>query len=216
LNTVSRTTRVQVVDNHAVVRLGLQFMLEGHSDIEVVVKSDCGKCAIHDYSKHQPDIVIMALSMAGISGTEAMRHILAKDLHAKVIVFSFHHNPVLISRVMQSRAMGYLCKRCDSEVLITAVRQVAHGNKYIDPGLSGREARKETSGANGPLQRLTMREFEIFLMLADGKSAKDIAKILHLSPNTVRNHQNSIMHKLNISNKAKLVHIALQAGLLND
>jgi len=184
--------------------------------MEVVAESDCGECATQDYMEHQPDIVIMDLAMPGIGGMEAMRHVLAKDSHAKIIVLSCYDSPVMISRAMQSHAMGYLSKGCSPKVLIKAVRQVAHGNKYIDPALANRMFEGDITGAREPLQRLTMREFEIFLMLADGQSAVEIAKELHLSPNTVRNHQNSIMHKLNIHNKAKLVHIAIQARLLGN
>jgi len=212
---MNQVIRVQVVDDHAVVRFGLKCIFESCFDIEVVVESDCGKCATDDYMEHQPDIVMMDLNMPGMGGMEAMRHILARDRHAKIVVLSFYDSSTMISRVMQSRAMGYLVKGSGPKVLIEAVRRVAHGAKYIDPALVNRITKEDISGASEPLQRLTMREFEIFLMLADGESAKDIAKTLYLSSNTVRNHQNNIMHKLNIHNKAELVHIAIQAGLLN-
>jgi len=212
---LNQVIRVQVVDDHAVVRLGLKYILENQNNIEVVAESGCGECAAQDYMEHQPDIVMMDLNMPGMGGLEAMRHILAKNSHAKIIVLSFHDSPAMISRVMQSHAMGYLMKGSDPKALIKAVWQVALGNKYIDPALASQMVEEGVSGASEPLQRLTMREFEIFLMLADGKSVKNIAKALHLSPNTVRNHQNSIMNKLNTHNKAELVHIAIQAGLLN-
>jgi len=212
---MNQVIRVQVVDDHAIVRFGLKCIFESCHDLEMVAESDCGECAADDYIAHHPDIVMMDLNMPGMGGMEAMRHILAKDLHAKIIVLSFYDSSTMISRAMQSHAMGYLCKGCSPKVLIKAVRQVAHGKKYLDPALASRMVEEGITGASEPLQRLTMREFEIFLMLADGQAVTEIAKALHLSPNTVRNHQNSIMHKLNTHNKAELVHIAIQAGLLN-
>ncbi len=214
-NAMPQVIRVQVVDDHVVVRFGLKCILESHPDIEVVAESNCGECAARDYMEHRPDIMMMDLNMPGMGGMEAMRHILVRDKHAKIIVLSVHDSPVMISRAMQSHAMGYLSKGCSPKVLIKAIRQVAHGNKYIDPALANRMFEEDITGASEPLQFLTMREFEIFLMLADGQAVTDIAKTLHLSPNTVRNHQSSIMHKLNIHNKTKLVHIAIQTGLLN-
>jgi len=213
---MNQAIRVQVVDDHAVVRFGLKCIFESCHDLKVVAESDCGECATDDYIAHHPDIVMMDLNMPGMGGMEAMRHILAKDSHAKIIVLSFYDSPTMISRVMQSRAMGYLYKGCNPKVIIKAVRQVAHGKKYLDPALASRMNEEGISGASEPLQRLTVREFEIFMMLAEGQSAAEIAKALYLSPNTVRNHQNSIMHKLNIHNKAKLANIAMQAHLLND
>jgi len=213
---MDHTIHVQVVDDHAVVRFGLRCIFESCPDIEVVTESGCGEYAAHDYVEHQPDVVMMDLNMPGMDGMEAMRHILAKDPHAKIIVLSFYDSPTMISRVMQSKAMGYLMKGSNPETLIKAVRQVARGNQYIDPALASQMTEEGISGASEPLQRLTTREFEIFLMLADGQSAVEIARVLHLSSNTVRNHQNSIINKLNIRNKAELVHIAIQARLLSD
>jgi len=114
--------RVQVVDDHAVVRFGLKCIFESCPDIEVVAESDCGECATDDYMEHQPDIVMMDLNMPGMGGMEAMRHILARNPHAKIVVLSFYDSSTMISRVMQSRAMGYLCKECNPTVLIEAVR----------------------------------------------------------------------------------------------
>ncbi|MDQ6959261.1 MAG: response regulator transcription factor [Mariprofundaceae bacterium] len=216
MNATPQPIRVQIVDDQPVVRFGLRSILESCHDIEVVAESDSGECAAQDYMAHQPDIVIMDIVMPGMGGLEAMRHIFAKNPHAKIIVLSVHDNPDMIRRAMQSHAMGYLSKGCSSKRLIEAIRQVAQGKKYIDTALTTRMAEEYMFGASEPLQKLTKREFEIFLMLADGQSVVGIARTLHLSPNTVRNHQSSIMHKLNIHNKIELLHIAIQAGLLDD
>lgn len=211
-----KAIRVQVVDDHALVRFGVQCVLESQPDIKVVVESDCGECAADDYMRHKPDIVVMDLNMPGMSGTEAMRHILARDPQAKIVVLSIYDTPAMVFRAMESHAMAYVSKGCDPKLLIKAVRQAARGKKYIEPGLSSRMREKDISDISEPLRTLTRREFEIFMMLVDGESARDIAKALHLSPNTVHNHQNRIMQKLNTHNKAELVHTALQAGLLNE
>jgi len=207
--------RIQLADDHAVVRAGLRRLLEDESDIEVVVESDCGESAMRDYERYRPDLTIMDLSMPGVGGIEALRRIKIRHPDARILALSFHDNTTVSLRAMQAGAMGYLTKGGKPGLLIEAVRQLMQDRTFIEPVVAKKMVVESTHGKAHLLERLTTRELEIFMMLAKGQSVKEIARILYLSSNTVRNHQNSIMNKLDTHNKAELVHIAIQAGLLN-
>jgi len=214
LATTGKMIRVQLVDDHAVVRAGFKRLLEDEEDIEVVIESDCGEAAMLDYEQYRPDVTIMDLTMPGMGGLEATRRIRIKYPDARILALSFHNNTTISSRVMKAGAMGYLSKGSNPALLIEAVRQLMQGNTYIEPDIAKKIAAENVSGETSLLDRLTIRELEIFLMLAEGQSVADIARTLYLSPNTVGNHQNSIMRKLDISNKAELARLAMQENMI--
>lgn len=205
--------RIQLVDDHAVVRAGFRRLLEDENDIKVVVESNCGEVAIRDYETYKPDIIIMDLAMPGIGGLTALRRIKAKYPDARILALSFHDNPTILSKVMQAGAMGYLTKGSKPALLIEAVKQLMQGNTYIEPAIA-KKASAERCNEKTQLSHLTIRELEIFMMLAGGMSVADIAQTLYISPNTVGNHQNSIMRKLNIRNKAELVQLAMRESII--
>jgi len=206
--------RVQLVDDHAMVRAGFKRLLEDEDDIEVVAESNCGEAAMRDYERYRPDLIIMDMAMPGISGLEALQRIKIRHPDAKILALSFHANTTIPSRVIQAGGMGYLSKGSNPALLIEAVRQLMRGKTYIEPAIAKKMSEENVSGKANLLNRLTSRELEIFLKLAEGQSVADIAKTLYLSPNTVGNHQNSIMNKLNIRNKAELARLAMQENLI--
>jgi len=206
--------RIQLADDHTMVRAGFRHLLEDQGNITVVVESDCGEDAVRDYQQYTPDIVIMDLAMPGIGGIEAIRRITSKHPDARILVLSFHDNPGIPSRVIKAGAMGYLTKGSDPALLLKAVQQLMQGKTYIEPAIAEKMDTANTSPEKGQLDRLTTRELEIFLMLAEGLSVNEIARTLHISPNTAGNHQNSIMNKLHIHNKAELVRLAMQESII--
>jgi len=206
--------RIQLVDDHPVVRAGLRRLLEDEEDIEVVAESGSGETAMQDYESYKPDVIIMDLAMPGMGGLEALRRIKIRHSDARILALSFHDNATIPVRVMKEGAMGYLTKGGNPALLIKAIRQLMQGKTYVEPGIAKKMAAENRSGKAGLLNRLTTRELEIFLMLADGQSVVDIARTLYLSPNTVGNHQNNIMHKLNIHNKAELARLAMQENMI--
>jgi len=206
--------RVQLVDDHDVVRAGLRRLLEDESDIEVVGESASGEQAVRDYEQCTPDVVVMDIAMPGIGGLEAIRRIRAKHPDARLLVLSFHDNAIIASKAMRAGAMGYVTKGSNPALLIDAVRHLKRGQQYIEPEIAGKMAANSTVGETGLLGTLTIREMEIFLMLAEGRSVTDIARVLHISPNTVGNHQHSIMQKLHIHNKAELARLAMAMEML--
>jgi len=133
---------------------------------------------------------------------------------AKILALSFHDNTIIPLRVVRAGGMGYLSKGSNPALMIEAVRQLVQGKTYIEPAIAKKISDENASCKISPVNRLTTRELEIFLKLAEGLSVNDIAKTLYISPNTVGNHQNSIMNKLNIRNKAELVRLAMQENLI--
>jgi len=206
--------RVHLADDHPVVRAGLRRLLEDEDDIEIIAVSGSGGAAMQDFEQYRPDVTIMDLAMSGMGGLEALRRIKIRHPGARILALSFHTNSTILLRAMKEGAMGYLTKGSNPALLIEAVQQLMRGNRYIEPDMARKMAVDHRSGETTPLDRLTTRELEIFLMLAEGQSVAEIARILYISPNTAGNHQNSIMHKLNIHNKAELARLAMQENII--
>jgi two-component system, NarL family, invasion response regulator UvrY len=196
------------------VRMGFRLLLEAAPDIHVAAEAQNGEQACQLYAKVQPDVIIMDLSMPGIGGLEALKRILAKDRGACVLVLSAHDDTMHPKRVLEAGALGYLSKRSAPEELLTAVRQVAKRKVFLEPGLAQQLAVEQLTGERNPVEILSAREFEVFMLLAGGKSVTEIAKMLFLSPRTVGTHLYNIKQKLKAGNSAEIALIAMRAGLL--
>ncbi|WP_205617174.1 response regulator [Pelomicrobium methylotrophicum] len=206
--------KVMLVDDHAVVRMGFRLLLESTPDIKVVAEADTGEQALKGYQEARPDVVVMDLSMPGMGGIEAVKRLLAKDKQARILVLSAHDDTLHPRRVLEAGALGYLSKRSAPEELIQAVRHVAAGKVFLEPAIAQQLAIQQVTGTRNPVEVLSPREFELFLLLAQGKTVAEIAEMLYLSPRTVGTHLYNIKQKLNASNAAELALIAMRAGLL--
>ncbi|NLG74808.1 MAG: response regulator transcription factor [Xanthomonadaceae bacterium] len=207
--------RVLLVDDHTVVRFGFRLLLEGAADVQVVGEADSGESAYAMYPRCEPDIVIMDLSMPGMGGIEALKRIRTHYPDARLLALSAHDDAMHARRALVQGALGFLSKRSAPEVLLEAVRSVAAGNRYLDPSLAQELALAEIDGVSEtPLERLSEREFEVFLRLARGAAVQAIANDLNLSASTVGTHLYNIKQKLGASNQAELTLIALRAGLI--
>jgi len=207
--------KVLLTDDHEVVRAGYARLLESTPDIDVVAEASSGEEACIGYSEYQPDVLIMDLNMPGMGGLEACRRIMARDPKANILVFSVHENEVMLERALDAGIKGYISKRSASQVMIQAVRKVAAGDVYIGEEMMSHLVGRRKSTNGDLLKDLTPREFEVFRLLADGKSVNDIASILNLSPKTVGHHMTHIKEKLGISNIAELTHLAIRLGITN-
>jgi two-component system invasion response regulator UvrY len=210
------TIQVMLVDDHAVVRMGFRLLIEGTPDMKVVAEAVSGEEAIRIYQEKHPDVVVMDISMPGIGGLEAVNRIMAKDPAARILVLSAHEDTMHPKRVLKAGALGYLTKRSAAEELIQAIRQVAQGKTFIESGIAQQLAVQQLTGDKNPVDVLSAREFEVFMLLAQGKTVVDIAKVLHLSPRTVGTHLYNIKQKLNASNSAEIALIAMRAGLIEN
>jgi len=206
-------TRVMLVDDHAVVRMGFKMLL-ANAGVEVVAEADTGEEACQQVPKVKPDVVVMDLSMPGMGGLEAVRRLLAQDAKLRILVLSAHEDTAHPQRVLRAGALGYLAKRAAPEALIAAVTAVARGERYVDAQTAQRLAVAQLDGESSPAETLSEREFSVFLQLAKGASVAQIAETLKLSPSTVGTHLYHIKQKLNASNQSEITLVALRWGLI--
>jgi two-component system, NarL family, invasion response regulator UvrY len=205
---------ILMVDDHAVVRAGYRSLLTSAGDLNVVGEAGTGEAGCRLYTQLQPDVVIIDLSLPGIGGLEAIRRIVARDVAARVLVFSMHEDTVFVEQALQAGARGYITKRAAPEELVAAVRQVAAGRIHLEPEIAQRLAFQKARGRASPLSALSPREFEIFCLLAQGISASDIASRLSLSYKTVANYSTQIKAKLEVGSVAELARLAIRSGLV--
>lgn len=206
---------VMLVDDHAVVRMGFKLLLESASDIKVVAEAESGEQAIRLYIEHQPDVVVMDITMPGLGGLEAIERIMARDPQAKILVLSAHEDSVHPKRVLSAGALGYLTKRSAAEELIKAIRTVASRKMYLEANIAQQMAIQQLSGEKNPVDVLSAREFEVFISLAKGNTTNEIAETLNLSPRTVGTHLYNIKQKLSASTSADLALMAMRCGLID-
>ncbi len=207
--------RVMLVDDHAVVRMGFRLLLEGTPDIVVAAEADSGEAAYRRYQDEAVDVVVMDIAMGGVSGLEATERILARDPSARVLALSAHEDPAHARHMLKAGALGYLSKRSAPEALIEAIRSVAANRRYIDAQVAQRMAIQSVGPGDNPIERLTEREYQVFLKLAGGQSVNRIAELMSLSPRTVGTHLYNIKQKLAAGNQAELALIAVRAGLID-
>jgi len=207
-------TTVLLVDDHELVRAGFRRLLEDGEQFTVIAEAGSGEQAVQDYAKHHPQVVVMDISMPGIGGIGAIERIIARDSSAHILVLSVHEDSVFTTRALQAGALGFIPKRSAPEEMLKAVQQVAQGKMCIDPAIAQQLAMQKLSGSDNLLDVLSQREFEVFRLLAEGKTVNDIAGILSLSPKTVGTHHTNIKQKLDVSNSAELARLAIRSGLL--
>ncbi|HEX8362854.1 MAG TPA: response regulator transcription factor [Longimicrobium sp.] len=215
---MSDKIRVLLVDDHAVLRAGLEALLGLEPDLEVVGKASTGEEAIERVGAVRPDVVIMDLGMPGMGGLEATRQIAASGGSARVLVLTSHAEEEYLLPVLEAGGSGYVKKTSADEDLISAIRTVARGEVFLYPsatklllnGFRKAEARGEAS----PVEELSEREREVLQLTAEGYSSVETGKKLFLSPKTVDTYRSRLMQKLGLAHRADLVRFALDNGLL--
>ncbi|HXS52843.1 MAG TPA: response regulator transcription factor [Usitatibacter sp.] len=209
------TIRVLLVDDHAIVRDGLRFLLEAHDDFEVVGGAANGREAVRAARDLRPDVVIMDLAMPELNGTEATQQIHDTCPATQVLVLSMHSTAEHIYRAFQAGAQGYLLKESAGPELLSAVRTVHAGHRYLSQKIAGTvvdDYIRERHAAS-PLESLSGRERQILQQIAEGKSSAETARALCLSPKTVETYRSRMMKKLGIPDFSALVRFAIQHGL---
>ena len=207
--------KVMLVDDHAVVRTGFRLLLQAYADIEVMAEADSGEAACQMYESVAPDVVVMDIAMAGMGGIEAIKRLVAKDAKARILALSAHEDTSHPRRALQAGALGYLSKRSAPEVLIDALRAIAKGQRYLDAQIAQRMAVQDIHGDKGPMDKLSPREFEVFLQLARGQSVAQISETLTLSSSTIGTHLYNIKQKLGLGNQAEMTLLAVRHGLID-
>jgi two-component system, NarL family, invasion response regulator UvrY len=207
--------RVLLVDDHAVVRTGFRLLLQSIGEVTVVAEAESGEAACQLYSELEPDVVVMDIAMPGMGGVEALRRMRARHPQVRVLTLSAHDDPMHARRCLQEGALGFLSKRSAPEALVQAVTVVASGRRYLDAALAQKLALADFDGASkSPLERLSEREFEVFVRLAGGATVQRIAQDLKLSASTVGTHLYNIKQKLGVENQSELTLIAIRHKLI--
>lgn len=208
--------KILLADDHEVIRSGLARMLEKNEDMLVVDEAVSGEQAYQKYTECDPDVLIMDMSMPGIGGLEALRRIRTRYGTAKVIMFSMHENPTLAVQAMSAGAVGYLSKSGDSKDIEVAIRHVMTGKTFLSAEMAQKIALQSVSGEDDPARRLTVREFEVFRLLAEGHTLDDIAQTLNLGQKTVANYQTMLKQKLGFNSSVELVRLAIRYNVIQS
>ena len=208
--------KVILVDDHAVVRAGYKILLRNNENINVVAETSTGEDAIILSDKYQPDVIVMDISLPGMSGINAIRSIVKKNNNIKILVFSMHEEVVFVERAFQAGAIGYMTKSTDPEMLSKAISQVAQGKKYLDDELKQKMTYEyeKSRDSDALLSDLSAREFQIFCLLAEGLNTNEISKQLNISYKTAANYSTQIKNKLNATTVADIARIAIRSNII--
>jgi len=212
------TIRVLLADDHAMVRDGLQSLLESEDDIEVVGATGDGREAVRMVEKLRPDLALMDISMPGLNGIEATAEIADRFPDTRIIILSMHHTTEHIFQALKAGARGYLLKESAGSEVVTALRTVHKGGRYLskrieETVIDDYVRLRRSPDAASPMERLSHREREILQLVVEGKSSAEAAEILCISPKTVETYRSRLMRKLGVGDLPGLVKFALRHGL---
>ena len=211
--------RILIADDHGVMRKGLRLQLEQHQGIEVVGEASDGRDAVRLAEELHPDLVIMDIGMPNLNGIEATAQIVRRNPDAGVIILSVHSDEEYLLRALSAGAKGYLLKESADVDLLRAVQAVAQGNSFFSPTvakmlLDDFVQQLRQRGLKDSYDLLSDREKEVFQLLSQGKSVKEIAALLRVSPYTVETHRTHIMQKLDLHSSVDLVLYAVRKKII--
>jgi DNA-binding NarL/FixJ family response regulator len=222
MNSLSKTIRVVLAEDHAVVRQGLCSLLKSDGHFTIIGEARTGKEAVEMALRLRPDVILMDIAMPGLNGLDATRQILAANPAARVLILSAHSDDVYVERMNETGAAGFLEKQSSGEILTKAIREVAEGRSFFSPAI----ARRLSQQASRPLDRdgqpkakgnrLTAREAEVLQLVAEGSANKQMAIALGISIKTVEKHRQHLMNKLNVHDTAGLTRYAIATGVIES
>ena len=207
--------QILIVDDHVMFREGLKQILGKRSQMCVVGEAGCWNEAITVLKQTRPDVILLDISLPGRSGLELLGEIKKERPESSVLVLSMHPEDQYAVRMMKAGALGYLTKESAPDELVTAIRKVAAGGRYISPKLAEEMAvALDSSGIHLPHQLLSNREYQVMRMLASGKSLKEVADELIISEKTVTTYRARILEKMKMKNNVELTIYAMEHKLL--
>ncbi|MFC4452858.1 response regulator transcription factor [Deinococcus sonorensis] len=212
-----RIIRLLLVDDHPVVRKGTRELLDGEADLSVVGEADSGEEAIRQALALTPDVILMDVSMPGMNGIEATRQIKRQRPQQNVLVLTSYDDDAYVFALLEAGAAGYLLKNASEDELLGAVRAVAAGESALHPSVAKKvlERFSQSSVPSPPLETLSPRELEVLRIAATGRTNKEIARDLDISPRTVQVHLANIFSKLDVGSRTEAVLIGIKRGWVN-
>ena len=212
---------IVIAEDHTILREGLKSLLSSQPDLKIVGEAGDGLEAIRCVRDHSPDMILLDLSMPRMTGLDAIKEIKRVNADTKIIVLTVHSTEEYILATLQAGADGYVLKDAHSTELMTAIRHVFSGHRYLSPSISGKIIDgllqgKKASAIRSAWETLTQREREILKLIAEGHKNKEIADILCISLKTVEKHRANLMEKLDLHNVAALTALAAEKGLINQ
>ena len=213
-----KKTTILLADDHTVVRKGIEFLTQDEPDLEVVGEARDGREAVELFTKLRPKVSILDLSMPVLNGLEAAAQISKVDAGAGIIILSMHSDETYIMRAISAGVRGYVSKESAEDEIVDAIRTVAEGRPFLSPSIAARMLANDRGPAHvaprDPYDALTGREKEILQLIAEGKTNKEVAAILHLSPHTIETHRTNLMQKLDLHTVAEVVRYAVRRNLV--
>jgi DNA-binding NarL/FixJ family response regulator len=209
--------RVLLADDHPIVVEGLKNILAPHFELAGVVQD--GRAMLEAARTLHPDVIVADITMPQLNGIEAMEILRREELEIPVVFLTMHRETAYARRALEAGAAGYVLKHAAPEELVQAICAALEGGTYVSPALAGEVFRALGSGAAAPadpVANLTLRQRDILRLVADGLSAKEIAKRLDISPRTAEFHKYQMMESLGIKSSAELIHFAIKHGLTGD
>jgi len=219
--TSSKVHNILIVDDHALMRNGLEAMLESEPGYEVVGVASDGMTAMRAVAELQPDIVMMDLTMPRTSGMDAIVQIKRQYPNVKIIALTFHKEDKYIHATLEAGADAYVLKDDSRTELFSALANVANGKSYLSPSIVDKVMAGYISGGDASTDEpswevLTRREREVIKLIAEGKRTKEIATYLSLSPKTIEKHRTNLMRKLDLHNVSEVTVYAIKNGFVTD
>lgn len=209
--------KVLIVDDHALVRMGIRRLLDDLPDMEVVADAESGEQALALVKSHKPDVVLLDMKMPGIDGWEVTRRLKKSHPQVKVIAVTAMCAEPLPTRVLQLGAMGYLTKESGAEEMAAAIRKVSKGEKYLSAEITQKMAINSLEAVqDSPFDLLSEREMQVMLMITRGMTVQDIADRLFLSSKTINGYRYRMFEKLGIKNDVELTFLAMKHRVIEQ
>ncbi|NOR71820.1 MAG: response regulator [Methylomarinum sp.] len=207
--------KILLVDDHELVRTGIEALLNLQEGLEVVGVAQCGETALELLNDISPDVVLMDINMPGIGGIEACRRILQLHKKIKVIALSIHNDGPIPQQLLKLGAVGFISKGSPVDEMVAAVRTVMNGKRYLCSEVANNLAFQSLPGENdSPFEKLSQRESEVVNLILQGKSIKEMSEILVLSDKTVNTYRYRLYDKLKVKNDVELTRLAVKFGLI--
>lgn len=210
--------RVMIVDDHDLVRHGFKSLLGANKDIDVVAEASSGEEAIKLCREHDGniDVILMDVNMPGFGGMEATHRISKSWPDIGIIIVTIHNDGPLPKQLLNGGAKGYLTKGNGADEMITAIKDVHSGKHYIAKEIAQQLALSVLPGDKNPLEKLSMRETQVLMMIAHGTRTQEISEILNLSPKTISTYRARLYEKLDVSSDIEMLHLAMKYGVIDE